>query len=108
MKTFKDRAEAFEYEFAHNDEMRFRAEMRADRLIGMWAAGLLSKSGSDAIDYVREVVRTHIAKPGNDDVIRKLAVDLAGLADEATIRAKVKEVTDEAKRQLHEEQDRLA
>ncbi len=108
MKTFKDRAEAFEYEFAHNAEMHFRADMRADRLIGMWAAGLLAKSGDDAIEYVREVVRADLAKSGKDNVIQKLAADLADHIDEATLRAKVREITDEAKRQLHEERERMS
>ena len=56
MTTFDDRENAFEAKFAHDSEMQFRAEARRNKLVGLWAAELLGKSGDDAAAYAMEVV----------------------------------------------------
>ena len=100
MALFEDRETAFEAKFAHDEEMQFRAEARRNKLVGLWAAELLGKSGDEAAAYAAEVVGADIEEPGVEDVIRKLVKDLAGKAEEAVIRAKLGEMLSVAKAQL--------
>lgn len=100
MTTFDDRERAYEAKFALDADLRFRAEARRNRLLGEWAGGLLGKSGDDARSYAMTVVTSDFEEPGDEDVFRKLAGDLEGLADAATIRAKMAELTVEARRQV--------
>ncbi len=103
MTTFDDRENAFENKFAHDAEMQFKAEARANKLLGLWAAELLSKSGDDAEAYAKEVIRADFEEAGHDDVIRKVVGDLGDLASEDEIRAKRAACLTEAKVQLAEE-----
>ncbi|SDY02539.1 DUF1476 domain-containing protein [Citreimonas salinaria] len=103
MSTFDDRESAFENKFAHDEEMKFRAEARCNRLLGLWAAEKLGKSGNDADAYAKEVIRADFEEAGHDDVIRKLVADLGDKATEAEIRAKREEMLVKAKAQLVEE-----
>ncbi|WP_298262109.1 DUF1476 domain-containing protein [uncultured Litoreibacter sp.] len=103
MTTFDDRENAFESKFAHDAEMQFKAEARRNKLLGLWAAGLLGKSGDDAADYAKEVVRADFEEAGDEDVYRKLSGDLGDKADEEAIRAKMAELMSEAKSQLMSE-----
>ena len=103
MTTFDDRENAFEAKFAHDAEMIFKAEMRRNKLVGQWAAGLLGKSGAEADAYAVEVAAADMEKPGLDDVVAKLVKDLAGKASEAEIRAKLAEMLPVAKGQLAKE-----
>jgi len=100
MTTFNDREKAFENMFAHDEEMQFRAQARRNRLIGLWAASLLGKTGPDAEAYAMEVIRSDYTEPGHEDVYRKLAADLDYRADEGTIRAKMQELLAVAKEQM--------
>ncbi len=100
MTTFDDREQAFEAKFAHDEEMKFKAEARRNKLLGLWAAGLMGKSGAEADGYAKEVIAADFEEAGDEDVFRKLAADLGDRADEATIRAKMGELMVEAKRQL--------
>lgn len=100
MSTFDDRENAFENKFAHDAEMQFKAEARRNKLLGLWAADLLGKSGDDADAYAKEVVRSDFEEAGDEDVYRKVSGDLGDKADEATIRAKMKELMGEAKAQI--------
>ncbi len=103
MTTFDDRETAYENRFAHDAEMQFRAEARANRLLGEWAATLLGKTGPDAADYVKAVVAADFEEAGHEDVYRKLAADLGDKADEATIRARMAECQAEARKQVASE-----
>ena len=103
MTTFDDRERSFETKFAHDAELRFKAEARRNRLLGEWAAGLLGKTGDEARTYALTVVTSDFEEPGEDDVFRKLSEDLAGRADEATIRAKMVQLREEARRQVASE-----
>ena len=100
MSTFDNRETAFENKFAHDAEMQFKAEARANKLLGLWAAELLGKSGDDAATYAAEVVKSDFEEAGHEDVFRKVSGDLGDKADEATIRAKMASCTAEAKSQL--------
>ena len=100
MTTFNDRESAFENKFAHDEEMQFKASARRNRLLGLWAASLLGKTGADADAYAMEVVRADFIEGGHDDVVRKLAADLDYRADESTSRAKMHELLTVAKSQI--------
>jgi hypothetical protein len=100
MSTFKDRENAFENKYAHDSEMQFKAEARRNKLLGLWAAELLGKSGDDAAEYAREVVKSDFEEAGDEDVYRKVSGDLGDKADESTIRAKMEALMIEAKAQI--------
>lgn len=103
MTTFDDRENAFEAKYAHDEEMTFKAVARRNKLTGLWAAGLLGKSGTDADDYAKSVVLADFEEAGHEDVVRKLAADLGDKADADTIRAKMDEMLAVAKDQIMKE-----
>ncbi|MBC7133256.1 MAG: DUF1476 domain-containing protein [Roseovarius sp.] len=100
MTTFDDRESAFENKFAHDEEMKFRAVARRNKLLGLWAAELLGKTGEAANAYALEVVKADFEEAGHEDVVRKVAADLGDIADADTIRAKMEELLRVAKEQL--------
>ncbi len=83
--------------------MQFRAEARCNKLLGLWAAELLGKSGQDATDYAMTVVQADFEEAGNEDVVRKVAGDLLGKVSADDIRAKLAELLPVAKAQLMDE-----
>lgn len=103
MSTFDDREHAFEAKFAHDAEMQFKADARRNKLLGLWAAELLGKSGDDAEAYAREVVKADFEEAGHEDVVRKVAGDLGDKSDAETIRQKMAELMPIAKAQLLDE-----
>ncbi len=103
MTTFDDREHAFEAKYAHDAEMQFKAEARRNKLAGLWAADLMGKTGDAAAAYALEVVQADFEEAGIEDVVRKLAADLKGKAEEALIRAKLEELLPVAKGQLLKE-----
>ena len=103
MTTFDDRENAFENKFAHDEEMKFRADARRNKLLGLWAAELMGKSGDEADAYSKEVVKSDFEEAGHEDVYRKVSGDLGDLASEAEIRSKMAELLGVAKAQLMEE-----
>ena len=103
MTTFDDRESAFENKYAHDEEMKFKAEMRRNKLLGLWAAELLGKTGPEADAYAIEVVKADFEEAGHEDVVRKVAGDLGDLADADTIRGKMDELLRVAKQQVMKE-----
>ncbi|ALI56021.1 DUF1476 domain-containing protein [Celeribacter marinus] len=103
MSTFDERESAFENKFAHDAEMVFKADARANKLLGLWAAELLGKTGADADAYALEVIKADFEEAGHDDVIRKVAADLGDKATDDEIRAKRATCLATAKTQLFEE-----
>jgi hypothetical protein len=75
MTTFDKRKDAFENKFARDAELKFKAEARRNRLLGLWAAGLLGKTGDAADDYAKEVVQADFEEAGDEDVFRKIRAD---------------------------------
>ena len=100
MSSFDDRETAFENKYAHDEEMKFKAEARTNKLLGLWAAELLGKSGDEANAYAAEVVKADFEEAGHEDVVRKVAADLGEMADADTIRAKRTELAIVAKGQV--------
>ena len=72
MTTFDKREEGFEKQFAHDEELRFKAMARRNKMLGLWAAGVLGKSGADAEAYAKEVVLADFEEAGDNDVLRKV------------------------------------
>lgn len=103
MTTFDDRENAFENKFAHDEQMTFKAEVRRNKLLGLWAAELLGKTGDDADEYAKEVIKSDFEEAGIEDVVRKVAADLGDLADADTIRNKMAALLIEAKGQIMNE-----
>lgn len=103
MSLFDDRERAYEAKFAHDADLRFKAEARRNRLLGEWAAEILGKSGEEARRYAMTVVTSDFEEAGDEDVFRKLAGDLEGQVDAAAIRAKMAEMMTEARRQVFNE-----
>jgi hypothetical protein len=90
MVNMKDREEGFERKFAFDEELRFKAMARRNKMLGLWAAGQLGKTGEDAEAYAREVVIADFEEAGDNDVVRKVVKDFeaAGVAQsEQQIRA---------------------
>lgn len=75
MTTFDKRKDAFESKFAHDEELRFKAEARRNKLLGLWAAALLGKSGAAADAYAKEVIAADFEKAGEEDVFAKIRRD---------------------------------
>lgn len=100
MTTFDDREKGFENKFAHDAELEFKIEARRNRLLGEWAAELLGKSGDDARSYALTIVTSDFNEPGDEDVYRKLAGDLDGVADEKVIRMRMVELRGVARGQI--------
>ena len=103
MTTFDDRENAFESKFAHDSEMQFRAEARRNKLLGLWAADLMGKTGDDAAAYAMEVVNSDFEEAGSEDVVRKVAADLGAKSSPEAVRAKLQELLGVAKAQLMSE-----
>ncbi|MFO7856267.1 MAG: DUF1476 domain-containing protein [Paracoccaceae bacterium] len=101
MTTFDDREQAFEKKYAHDEEMRFKAEARRDKLLGLWAAELMGLEGEAADEYARSVVIADLEEPGDENVYRKVSADLEakGVSTEG-LRAKMNELLAEAKAQI--------
>ena len=73
--TMKDRKDAFENKFAHDEELKFRAMARRNKMLGLWAAEKLGKSGDAAEAYAKEVVASDFEEAGDHDVFRKVRQD---------------------------------
>ncbi|MDZ4792287.1 MAG: DUF1476 domain-containing protein [Hyphomicrobiales bacterium] len=100
MTTFDNRQKSYESKFAQDENLRFRATARRNKLLGQWASEKLGLSGADAEAYVKTVIRADFEKPGDEDVIAKVVTDLAGKASEAEIRAKLEILMAEAVTQV--------
>ena len=103
MTTFDKRKDAYEGKFARDEELRFKATSRRNRLLGMWAAEKLGKSGDEAASYARDVVRSDMEEAGDEDVLRKVRKDLeaAGVQQtDAQIRQAMVELMAEAVAQI--------
>jgi len=103
MTTFDDRENAFENKFAHDQEMQFKAEARRNKLMGLWVADILGKTGDEADAYAKSVVLADFEEAGHEDVMRKLKGDLGDRVPEADLRKKYDELLSVAKAQLMNE-----
>ncbi|WP_201026354.1 DUF1476 domain-containing protein [Paramesorhizobium deserti] len=105
MTGMDDRKDAFEKKFAHDAELKFKAEARRNKLLGLWAAEKLGKTGEDADAYAKEVVVADFEEAGDEDVFRKIRADFdaAGVQQsDHQIRRTMEEFLAEAVRQIQE------
>ena len=106
MASFEEREKGFERKFAHDEELKFKATARRNRLVGLWAAELLGITGDDALAYAREVIKADLAEPGDEDVVRKIRADFdAKGVDQSDhqIRRKLADLMGEAVAQIETE-----
>lgn len=106
MTTFDDREDKFEKQFAHDAALRFKAEARRNKLLGLWAAGLLGKEGDAAAAYAQEVIKSDLEEAGDEDVFRKLRADFdaAGVdQSDHQIRRQMTDFMEEAIKQVQSE-----
>ena len=103
MTTFEEREKAFEKKFAHDQELKFKAEARRNRMLGEWAGALLGMSGAEVEDYIKAVRKADLAQKGDEDVFRKIRADFdaknVSISDE-DLRAKMSEFLAQAVEQL--------
>jgi hypothetical protein len=95
MTTFDKREKAFEAEFVHDEELKFKAEARRNKMLGLWAAEKLGLSGDAAADYSRAVVTAEIDAASEEAVVRKIMSDLAAKdisLTETDLRARMNEL----------------
>ena len=102
MTTFDDRKDAFEKKFAHDEELRFKATARRNKLLGLWAAQKLGKQGADAEAYAKSVVMADFQEAGDADVIRKVQGDLEE-AGETGVEAQLRQAMTELMRRAIDE-----
>lgn len=103
MTDFKDRERAEEAKFALDEETAFRIAARRNKLLGEWAAGLMNLTPAETDAYRKAVVQADFEESGDEDVVRKVLGDLTAASvdvSEADIRAKLEEMSIEARRQL--------
>lgn len=94
MSTFDERKDAYENKFAHDAELRFRAEARRNRVLGQWAAAQLGKTDAEADAYALSIVQADLEEAGDDDVFRKIRGDFDA-ADVKTSDAEIRRQMDE-------------
>ena len=103
MSGFNDREKGQEAKFAHDSELRFKAEARRNKLLGLWAAEHMGLSDEHAKEYAAEVVAADFEEAGDEDVFRKLSGDLkakgASVSDDM-IRQKMSELVGVARDQV--------
>ena len=87
---FEERENAFEAKYKHDQELRFKLIAKRNKQLGLWAAEILGKEGDDIDSYVLEVIKSDFEEAGDDDVMRKVAGDLADTEiSEADVRIKM-------------------
>lgn len=75
MSSFDKRKEGFERKFAHDEEMKFKAQARRNKLLGLWAAEHMGLTGDEAEAYAKTVIKADFSEPGDEDVFRKIRQD---------------------------------
>jgi hypothetical protein len=92
---FEDRKKAAEAKWAHDEALRFKVMARRNKLLGLWAAGELGRSGAESDAYAKEVVAAEFEEAGDEDVFRKLRRDFDArklAVSDPVIRRKMEEL----------------
>ncbi|MCF8470527.1 MAG: DUF1476 domain-containing protein [Parvibaculum sp.] len=103
MPTFDKRGDSFEKKFVHDEELRFKALARRNKLLGLWAAELMGLTGDAASAYAQEVIAADFEEAGEEDVFRKIRGDFDArniAQSDHQIRRTMSDLLDEAIRQL--------
>lgn len=88
MTTFDKREQGFEAKFVHDEELRFKAMARCNKMVGLWAAGLLGLSGDAASAYSNELVTAYLESQAIESTLRKVTTDLApkGISEQQIVK----------------------
>jgi hypothetical protein len=103
MASFDEREKGFEAKYKVDQELRFKVTARRNKLLGLWAADKMGITGPAADAYAKEVVAADFEKPGDDDVVQKVAGDLKAKghgADAAEVRKELERLSATAKEQI--------
>ena len=101
MTGFDDRQKGFENKYKHDEELKFKVNARRNKLLGEWAGRQLGLAGAELDAYAKTVVMSDFDKPGDDDVLQKVAGDLKGKGvDAGVIRAEMEKLLGVAKEQI--------
>lgn len=84
MTTFDEREQTFERKFKHDQELRFKANARRNKLLGLWAADRMGLAGPEAETYAKAIVEADLGRPGGAGAREKVVKDLAGKGIAAT------------------------
>ena len=98
MSSFEDRKKSFEKKFAHDEEIQFKINAKKNKYIAEWVSNLLGLTEEKKNQYIQDVIKADFAEAGDEDVFRKIKIDLKekDLKDEE-IRDKMKELNEKAK-----------
>ena len=98
MDSFKDREKNFEKKFAHDEELQFKVDARRSKYLGQWVSQILSYDSEKEKEYIHSVIKADFEEAGDEDVFRKLKIDLKNynISDEE-IRKKMNELNEKAK-----------
>tara|TARA_B100000686_G_scaffold126833_1_gene134166 strand:- start:200 stop:508 length:309 start_codon:yes stop_codon:yes gene_type:complete len=101
MDSFKDREKNFEKKFAHDEELQFKVSARRNKYIGQWVSKIFNYNQEQEKEYIQSVIRADFAEAGDEDVFRKIKVDLENhkISDEE-IRKKMNEFNEKAKSEI--------
>ena len=98
MSSFDDRGKSFEKKFAHNEELQFKISARRNKYLGQWASQILGYDQEKEKEYIQSVIKADFEETGDEEVIKKIKVDLKdhNISDEE-IRKKMEELNEKAK-----------
>ena len=98
MSTFDEREKGYEKKFAHDEELQFKISARKNKYLGQWASQILGYNSDQEKEYIQSVIKADFAEAGDEDVFRKVKVDLKdhNISDEE-IRKKMDELNEKAK-----------
>ena len=105
MNSFDDRKKMAEKKFVSDADLDFKIEARRNKLLGLWIADLIGKTGDDVMAYVLEVIKSDMEEAGDDDVFRKVKADIiaAGVQmSDVEIRERMDIFLTEARKQITE------
>ncbi|HHK74803.1 MAG TPA: DUF1476 domain-containing protein [Rhizobiales bacterium] len=105
--TFDKREEGFEVKFAREEKLKFKATVRRNKNIGLWAARLMGLEGEAAENYASSIIKEDFLEPGDEDVFRKLRRDFdeAGVAQsDHQIRRTMREMLAAAMEEVQNEE----
>ena len=100
MNTFEKRRKAAEKGFEIDKATNFKIDVRANKLLGVWAAKKLGLSGDEEANYIEEVIKSDFHETGRDDVYKKVCQDLEGIIDENSVREIGDNFYNDAKEQI--------
>jgi len=106
MTTFDDREKSYEKKFALDQELKFKAESRRNKLLAEWAAAKLGITGAAVDDYVKAVRKADLAQKGDEDVLQKLSADFKAKGvsmTDAELRRAMSDFLAQAVRQIESE-----